>query len=75
MNDVQSQSFHYGDVVEIPWVVGTVRARVLEVHGYPGNERVLLEVPDVDQEASEPSPSPTRSEMCGRSPQPELNTG
>ena len=44
----------YGDVVEIPWPVGTVRARVLEIRGYPGNERVLLEILDVDEEASEP---------------------
>jgi hypothetical protein len=44
----------YGDLVEIPWPVGTVRARVLEIRGYPGNERVFLEVLDVDDEASEP---------------------
>jgi hypothetical protein len=54
VSDVQQRPLKYGDVVEIPWVVGTVRARVLEVHGYPGNERVLLEVLDVDDEASEP---------------------
>lgn len=51
---MQAQPLKYGDVVEIPWPVGTVRARVLEVHGDPGDERVSVEVLDVDQEASEP---------------------
>lgn len=51
---MQDRPFKYGDVVEIPWVVGTVRARVLEIYGQSGNEHVFLEVLDVDDEASEP---------------------
>lgn len=54
MKTVSDRRFKYGDVVEIPWVVGTVRARVLEVYGDPGHEHVLLEVLDVDEEAGEP---------------------
>jgi hypothetical protein len=38
----------YGDLVEIPWPVRTARGRVLDMRGYPGNERVLVEVLDVD---------------------------
>lgn len=34
----------YDEQVEVPWPVGTVRARVLEVYGPPSRLHVLVEV-------------------------------
>lgn len=54
MTTVSDELPQYGDLVEVPGPVGNLRARVLEVHGYPGRERVYLEILDVDEEADEP---------------------
>lgn len=48
------QILKYGDIVEVPWPIGTARARILELRGYPGNERVFVEILDGADELSEP---------------------
>jgi hypothetical protein len=50
---VSSERFRRGDIVEVPWPVGFMPARVLEVYGPTVNRHVFVEI-IFDEEPSEP---------------------